>query len=70
MGGSVDCTVVPLGSSSGTEDPGFGGRIEPHAKPQFEHQERPEPWVMISGRAAMFVEQAAEVVRPEKAALA
>jgi hypothetical protein len=34
---------------------GLHRRVDPHLKPQLEHQECPEPGVMIAGKTAMFI---------------
>ena len=54
---------VPLGGRA--QDLGLRGRVDPHAEPQLEHQERPKACVVIAGETAMFVEQTLDVVRAE-----
>lgn len=48
---------------------GLHRRVDPHLKPQFEHQQCPEPGVMIPGKSGMFIEQEADVLSAEQAAL-
>src|SRR5713101_4005786 len=50
----------------------FDGRrpIDPRAEPQFEHQEGPQPCVVIGPIGAVLVEQPLDVFGPHQAALA
>src|SRR3984893_6650972 len=45
----------------------FGRRVDPHLKPQLQHQECPQSGMMISCERAVFPEQVAHIVRAEKA---
>src|SRR5438874_5594594 len=45
----------------------FGRRVDPHLKPQLQHQECPQSRMMILCERAVLLEQAADIGRAEKA---
>src|SRR5438128_1425153 len=55
-------------SSGWTHDCGFSRLVDPHPKPQFQHQQPPQSCVMACPCAYMLVQQLLDVVLAEYAA--